>query len=72
MDEENLAILNDYRQRIDNGDDLNASQLARYQALEAQEARLAQSKFSSHPYIFSIYSHNICNNCVVNLFLYHM
>ena len=54
MDEENITFLNRCRQRIRNGDELSSQQFALYQALEAEHARLAQSKFSFLCYIFSI------------------
>jgi len=51
-----LPSLNRYRRSIDNGEELSSQQFARYQALEAQDARLAQSKFSFLTLISSLYN----------------
>jgi hypothetical protein len=47
------AKLEGYRARVDVGEELNATQLARYQGLEAWEARTAAGNITS-PHIYLI------------------
>ena len=68
MDTDAISKLNSYRKRIDDGEELNASQLARYQELAALELLAKQQGKSLVIIIFCFLAAILTCLCVLLVF----